>query len=139
MRRHRARLAALTLAGAVALATIAVLGPSPRAGAADGPDYFWRWSDGSERPTRTFDTASTGELPALVVATLPASPGQRVRLQFRDTRGWHTEDATTTGADGTARLHLNPFCENGDWCRRTFDYRLVAGGRSAALRVTYAR
>jgi hypothetical protein len=135
MRRHRALLAAQTTVAALAM-TVAL---SPTAGAADGPDYFWRWSDGSERPTRTLDTASGGGLPALVVATLPASPGQRVRLQFRDALGWHTEDAATTGADGTARLHLNPFCEDGDWCRRTFTYRLVAGGRTAALRVTFGR
>ena len=123
----------------VALTMLVVLVPAAPAGAATGPDYFWRWSDGSERATRTLDATSDAGLPVLVVATHPVTVGERVRLQFRDSRGWHTEDAATTGSDGTARLHLNPFCEDGDWCRRAFDYRLVAGGRTARLRVSFGR
>lgn len=122
----------------VAISAVLAAGPSVgSAAAADGPTYFWRWSDGSERPTRLVDTARPSRIPGLVVATSPATPGQRVLLQFRDGNHWRTEDAAMTRTDGTARLDLNPFCEDGDWCRRTFGYRLVAGGRTAALTVTF--
>ena len=123
------------------MAISALLAAVPSVGSAaastDGPTYFWRWSDGSERQARLVDTARQSRIPGLVVATSPATPGQRVLLQFRDGTRWRTEDAATTRADGTARLDLNPFCEDGDWCRRAFDYRLLAGGRTAELTVTY--
>ena len=120
------------------LALLLAAGPIPPAGAAEnGPAYFWRWSDGNERATRVIDTARADRVPRLVVATAPAAAGHRVLLQFRDATRWRTEDASTTRADGTATLELNPFCPDGDWCRRTFDYRLVAGGRTADLTVTF--
>lgn len=132
MRRLRASALLLT-----ALALLLTAGPISQSAAADDPDYFWRWSDGSERSVRLIDTARESGVPALVVATAPATAGQRVLLQFRDGSRWLTEDAATTRSDGTARLDLNPFCDDGDWCRRTFDYRLVAGGRTAAVTVTF--
>jgi len=124
---------------AVAISALLATGPSvgSAAAASDEPTYFWRWSDGSERPTRLVDTARQSRIPRLVVATSPATSGQRVLLQFRDGTRWRTEDSATTRPDGTATLDLNPFCEDGDWCRRTFGYRLVAGGRTAALTVTF--
>jgi len=132
MRLSRAPAVLLALP-ALLLATV----PPSAAAQADGPAYFWRWSDGGERATRTLDTRHEGGIPSLVVATAPATAGRRVLLQFRDGTRWRTEDAATTGADGTATLSLNPFCEDGDWCRRTFAYRLVADRRTAALTVTF--
>lgn len=120
---------------ALLLATVPL--PPSAAAEADGPAYFWRWSDGRERATRIVDTRREDVIPSLVVATAPATAGKRVLLQFRDGAQWRTEDAARTGSDGTATLSLNPFCEDGDWCRRTFAYRLVAGGRTAALTVTF--
>ena len=126
----------------VLLAGLALLvtgGPLPRSAAAqpDDPAYFWRWSDGREQAARLIHTAPPHGIPSLVVATAPTTPGKRVLLQFRDGTRWRTEDAARTGSDGTATLSLNPFCEDGDWCRQTFDYRLVAGGRTAGLTVTF--
>lgn len=136
MRRLQAGAVLLTalLTVSAALLTGGAVAP---AAAVDGPDYFWRWSDGIERPARLIDIPRESAIPGLVVATAPATAGQRVLLQFRDGPRWRTEDAATTGRDGTARVELNPFCDDGDWCRRTFDYRLVAGGRTAPLRVTF--
>lgn len=131
---RRSRVGAVLLAVAAALLTTGVV---PPAAGVEGPAYFWRWSDGSERSARLIDIPHESGIPGLVVATAPATAGQRVLLQFRDGTRWRTEDSATTRADGTARLDLNPFCADGDWCRRTFDYRLVAGGRTAALTVTY--
>lgn len=131
---RRSRAGAVLLAVVVALPTTGAVAP---AAGADGPGYFWRWSDGVERSARIIDTPRASGIPGLVVATAPATAGQRVLLQFRDGTRWRTEDAATTRPDGTARLDLNPFCEDGDWCRRTFDYRLVAGGRTAAVTVTF--
>ena len=138
MRRWWASIAAFGLAASL-VPTVAALGPAAPAGASTGPDYYWRWNDGSQRTSRVVDPYSGPRPPALVVATHPPTPGQPVRLQFRDARGWHTEDAAVTGADGTATVHLNPFCGSGEWCARAFDYRLVAGGRTAGLRVTFRR
>ena len=123
----------------VGVALLITGGPLPPSAAAepDDPAYFWRWSDGRERASRVVDTRREDVIPRLVVATAPATAGQRVLLQFRDGARWRTEDAARTGSDGTATLSLNPFCEDGDWCRRTFTYRLVAGGRTAALTVTF--
>ena len=128
-----------TAAVLVGVALLVTGGPLPPSAAAEpnDPAYFWRWSDGREQVARLVDTASPHGIPSLVVATAPRTPGQRVLLQFRDGTRWRTEDAARTGSDGTATLNLNPFCQDGDWCHQTFEYRLVAGGRTAGLTVTF--
>lgn len=125
------------------LAGVALLTPAAPVAAAtsDGPAYFWRWTDGSEARSRTFtehDYEVPSRLPRLVVQTHPATSGRQVALQTRIGGVWTTEDSGTTDARGTVRLELNPYCPDGDWCRRTFDYRLRVDGQTAAVRVTFA-
>ena len=50
-----------------------------------------------------------------------------------------TEDSGTTDAHGDVRLQLNPYCADGAWCTRAFDYRLLVDGRRATIRVTFGR
>lgn len=125
------------------LAVLVLLVPaSPAAAAAsDGPAYFWRWSDGSEARSRTFTEHGydvPSRLPRLVVQTHPATDGRRVSLQSRGRDGWFTEDSGTTDARGSVRLELNPYCADGEWCTRTFAYRLVVDGIHATVQVTFA-
>jgi hypothetical protein len=113
--------------------------PADAADAVGDPAYFWRWADGSSAHARTLsETRLDGRLPALVVDTHPATPDRRVTLQYREGGRWRTEDAGLTDAGGSVRLELNPYCENGAWCARAFAYRLLAGGRTAGLTVTFA-
>jgi hypothetical protein len=123
---------------AVAIAVAALIVSAPPAAAADGPAYYWRWSDGSSAATRTLGEARLdGRPPALVVDTHPATPDRRIVLQYRDNGTWRTEDTGVTGADGSVRLELNPYCEDGAWCTRSYGYRLLAGGRTASLSVAF--
>ena len=102
--------------------------------------YFWRWTDGSRAHGRAFADPGAGvvDLPGLVVASHPAARGRLVVLQFRDDGRWHTEDASRTDARGVAVLDLNPYCDDGGWCDRTLDYRLIVDRQDAPLRVTFA-
>ncbi len=109
---------------------------------ADGPAYFWRWTDGSEARTRTLtehEYGTPGRLPGLGVQTHPATRGRHVVLQVRIHGAWGTEDSGTTDAHGSVRLRLNPYCADGAWCTRAFDYRLLVDGRRATIRVTFGR
>lgn len=130
---------------AVVVAVVGLLAASP-AGAADsgaadsGPEalWFWRWSDGGEQRVRTVTVGrTTAAVPGLVASVVPAASGERVVLQFLHRGRWRTEDVASTDDRGVARLDVNPFCPDGDWCRREFRYRLVAGGRTAALTVRF--
>jgi hypothetical protein len=128
----------------VLLAVLALLVPvAPAAAAAtDSPAYFWRWTDGSEARSRTFDESRydvPSRLPRLQVSSHPPGEGQRVTLQTRVLGSWRTEDSATTDGRGVVRLQLNPYCADGAWCRGTFDYRLVVAGQTAAIRITFAR
>ena len=127
-----------------AAASLALLmsGAAPATAAQRDPGYFWEWSDGSKARSRTLSEAqyrTQARLPALVVATDPATPGRRVVLQFRDARGWQRDDVGYTDRHGVVRLEVNPYCQNGAWCRRGFSYRLVAGSSSAALALRFVR
>lgn len=104
--------------------------------------YYWRWSDGSEQGARTFDQdiyGSPSSLPRLLVTAAPASPRRTVTVQFRYSGGWVTESSARTGADGVARIALNPLCEADRWCDETLQYRLVVAGQTASLTITYRR
>jgi hypothetical protein len=124
---------------------VAVLAATPWVEAAASPHeaaWFWAWSDGSAARERTFTErayADQSHLPALIVATDPATSGRAVVLQYLDGRGWHDDDAATTNARGRVRLELNPYCADGDWCRRAYRYRVVAGGSTTSFTVTFAR
>jgi hypothetical protein len=131
----------MRMSGALLAALVLITPASPAAAASsDGPAYFWRWSDGSEARSRTFaehDFGVPSRLPRVVVQAHPAAAGVRVVLQARVRGAWRTEDAARTGPHGAARLQLNPYCGNGDWCRTAFDYRLLVDGREAAVHVAF--
>lgn len=125
-------------------ALLALLAPASPAVAAppDGPAYFWRWTDGSEARARTLTEHEYGtpsRLPRLLVQTHPATRGRHVVLQARVHGSWGTEDSGTTDAHGGVRLQLNPYCSDGAWCTRAFDYRLLVDGRRAMIHVTFGR
>lgn len=106
-----------------------------------GPGLFWRWSDGVDTIARTFDAGrypSPAQLPRLTVATDPATAGQLVALQFEAGGHWLTDDRARTDGSGTATLELNPYCENGAWCNRTYPYRLMVNGQQAGFTITFA-
>ena len=105
-----------------------------------GHSYYWRWSDGSRDVSRTFTQQEYGiasNLPALVITAEPASPGQRVALQFLRDGQWTTEGTARTNAKGIATIHVDPLCGR-SWCDTTFAYRLTIGDQTARLGVTYA-
>lgn len=124
--------------------------PTTPAAASEHPDrttvpapqqYYWRWSDGSQEPHRTFRQSRyrvPERLPTLVVSALPAAPVRTVRLQFRRDGRWHTEDVGRTDARGQVRLVLTPYCPDGRWCDGTYVYRALVDGETATLTVTYA-
>jgi hypothetical protein len=125
-------------------AVLALLASAPPAVAAppDRPAYFWHWTDGSEARARTLtehEYGTAGRLPRLVVQTHPATRGRHVVLQVQVDGLWGTEDSGTTDAHGGVRLQLNPYCADGAWCTRAFDYRLLVDGRRATIRVSFGR
>jgi hypothetical protein len=127
--------------GLVVLATGGLLLSAAPAGAAASVDY-WRWSDGVDSAARTFAEDRfrvPANLPWLIVSTEPAAPGHLVRLQYREGPVWRTEAAARMDAGGVASLELNPYCPDGDWCNRTYAYRLVVDGAVAPLTITYRR
>ena len=110
--------------------------------AGDRQLYYWRWSDGSQARHRTFRQSQyrvPERLPRLIVTAYPSTPVRAVRLQYRRDGRWHTEDAGRTDGAGQVRLALVPYCPDGAWCDGTFEYRAVAGGRTASLSITYVR
>ena len=119
---------------------LAFVPPPAVVSAVEDVQYFWRWTDGSRAHGRTFTDPGTGpvDLPGLVVASRPAARGRLVVLQFRDGRGWHTEDAARTDTRGVAVVAVNPYCDDGDWCDRTLAYRLLVDGHDAPIRITFA-
>ncbi len=133
------RPAALVLVTLTAV-TVGVSSPGTAHARTRNPQLFWRWSDGVDDASRTFDVdryRTPDQLPRLIVATDPATAGQVVTLQFEQAGTWLTDDRTRTDSHGTAAAELNPYCENGDWCERTFAYRLVVNGASTAFTITY--
>lgn len=105
-------------------------------------DYYWEWSDGSEKTRRTFaqsEYGTRGALPQLIVTAVPALPPHKVSLQFYQDGRWQTEQSRRTNADGIATLSLNPFCSSGQWCRGTYKYRLIVARKVQRLVITYVR
>jgi hypothetical protein len=130
----------LPVLACVAVLTALLLGSGATPAAAQGQQYFWKWSDGDLSRSRSFagsHFASPDDLPRLVVTATPAAPRHRVLLQFREGTRWRTDDSAVTSAGGTAELALNPFCPDGRWCHRRFAYRLVVDGVVAGLSVTF--
>lgn len=112
----------------------------PSAEARERSSWFWEWSDGSTSRDRTLNEARYGvwsRLPRIAVASAPAAAGRTVRLQVQQSGGWVTEDTVRTDLDGRAELTINPYCHHGDWCSGTAEYRIVADGDQATLRVTF--
>lgn len=131
-------LAILTLAVGVLLPLIAPLPAAAQEGAPDPSLWFWRWSDGGEQRVRVIEVGGTASTwPHVVATVVPAERGRRVIVQVWSGGRWRTEDSATTNAEGVARLGINPFCADGDWCRRQFEYRLLAEGRTARLTIRF--
>ena len=108
----------------------------------DPPGLFWRWSDGSDSLTRTFDEGryrTPTQLPRLIVSTDPVTAGQLVTLQFDDHGTWRPDDRSRTTSSGVAALEFNPFCADGDWCTGAYTYRLIVNGMTTSFTIRYTR
>ncbi len=139
--RTRTTVVLVLAATMVATGTSTTPSAAAAADAATGQSYYWRWSDGSEARHRTFRQSQyrvPERLPRLIVSAYPSGPSSQVTLQYRRDGRWRTEDTGRTDGAGQVRLALNPYCPDGQWCEATFDYRALAGGHTASLRVTYA-
>lgn len=104
-------------------------------------EYYWEWSDGSRKATRTFSQAEYGmqsNLPHLVVTAVPARPSHEVLLQYYQDGEWFTENEVPTNSRGIASIDIDPYCRDDDWCDSTFKYRLKVDGQTARLRITYS-
>lgn len=103
--------------------------------------FYWEWSDGVSSKTRTFTKAAyktPGRLPQLVVTAEPSTPQQYVKLQFKQSGSWKREDGAVTNGSGSARLSLNPICDDGKWCEGTYKYRAIIDGNFTTFTITYA-
>jgi hypothetical protein len=102
---------------------------------------FWKWSDGSDKTSRTFKQSKYGDqagLPYLQVNTVPARPSRNVYLQFKQKGKWVVENKGTTNKKGVLRLGLNPYCSNDTWCDGTYEYRLKVGSLYQTFRINYS-
>lgn len=92
----------------------------------------WAWDDGTDRGHRDFsedDYDTVEEIPTVNVTVLPATVGRRVVLEVFDaaTNTWSAEKISRTDAQGVARLHINPLCEDASvpmWCDHDSTYRI---------------
>jgi hypothetical protein len=94
----------------------------------------WQWSDGVDKGHRDFsedDYDLVTDMPTVDVTILPASVGRRVILETYDqsTNTWSAEKISRTDADGVARFHVNPLCEDDSnsvamWCEHDSTYRI---------------
>ena len=141
------RFVAVTLTAAAAVLGPGIpgtaIGPSTAFAAPAARDpvlWFWEWTDGSTARMRDLAEgryATWARLPGLVVASAPARAGEKVTLEVRHEGRWIVEDVAATGSDGRARLHVNPYCPDGDWCATSADYRLVVADVHAPIRVRF--
>ena len=102
--------------------------------------HYWTWDDGLRSPTRILAESrfiSDRSLPALVVRSVPAVPGEEIRLEFRTDEGWELESSARANASGTTLLRPYPRCEADRWCAGPLDYRIVAGAETTELTITY--
>ena len=95
--------------------------------------YFWEWSDGYEKMSRTFkesDYGSQGLLPHIVVTVEPATPKRTVTLKYYEDGGWRLEGTKKTNSAGKASLDFNPWCNaaHTNWCDGSWKYKLAIGG-----------
>lgn len=140
--------------GSVAAALVIAAGfsvlPAAASGAAAAPlapqvlptaqEYYWEWSDGSRKATRTFSQSEygmQGNLPHLVVTAVPGRPSHEVLLQYYQDGEWFTENEVPLNSRGIASIDIDPYCKDDDWCDATFKYRIKVDGQTARLRITY--
>lgn len=93
-------------------------------------EYYWEWSDGYQKLSRTFkqaDYGSAGLLPHLVVSAKPVSPRQSVSLKYYEDGKWNKESAKRTNSAGKASLDFNPWCdaEHTNWCDGSWKYKVT--------------
>jgi len=127
-------------------AATAVAAPAAEAGsrvtiAPAAQDYYWTWSDGSQKSHRTFTQTEYGiqpNLPKLVVTVEPAKPRHYINLEFKEDGKWVLENKVATNSKGVANIDINPYCANESWCDGTYTYRLKVGSQYAILKLTYS-
>ncbi len=137
--RPRARLAvtaALSLALLSGAATPANALPasdsSTQLTASAAQKYYWKWSDGYKKTSRTFRESTFGSqeaLPHLIATVVPAYPRRTAYLRFYDDGKWKIEAKKKTNSRGIAVLDLDPWCNatETNWCDGTWKYRLSVG------------
>lgn len=134
-------LCAVALAPAVTAAPMAA-GTVHAVSVPAAQQYFWKWSDGSQKTSRTFKQSqyqSAAKLPKLLVTAQPAKPTRTVYLEFSQKGKWVLESKTKTNSKGVATLSLIPYCDNQKWCSGTWNYRLKVGRSYQNLKLTYSR
>jgi hypothetical protein len=104
--------------------------------------YFWEWSDGYEKLSRTFkqaDYGSQGLLPHLVVSVEPASPKRSVSLKYYEDNKWNTESTKKTNSAGKASLDFNPWCdsEHTNWCDGSWKYKVTVSDVSKSFTIKF--
>jgi len=131
-------LGASMLAGTSAAAAVGEPGVRPQVRPADSV-FYWKWSDGSQRSSRTFREFEHGymadgsqlELPGILFMDGQYA-NRKVRLQNYVNGRWITESWERTDEAGVAQFYISPFC--GDvWCNDTYYYRLKVGRVPSSL------
>lgn len=151
MSSHRFVTRAVVAMAAVAAISLSTIGVATAAPAAEpgaraasvqaAQEYYWKWSDGSQKAKRTFveaDYGSQAALPHLLVTAVPARPTHRIYLQFYQDGKWILEDRAPLNSKGVATLDLDPYCDNDTWCDGTYKYRLKVGTNYQILRITFS-
>lgn len=136
----------LRVAAAAGLAAMSVVGIVAGPAVADHrlsgkvQEYYWTWSDSLRFAPRTFiqtDFLTPASLPKLVVTVVPATPSQMVYLQFRQGGRWVDENIVRTDPRGVAVVDVDPFCSNDTWCNGIYQYRLLVGGITAPVSISF--
>lgn len=104
--------------------------------------YYWEWSDGHEKISRTFRQTvfgSQSRLPYIVATVEPTSPKRTVYLKFYQRGKWVLETKKKTNSRGEAALHFDPWCNtaNTNWCDGTWKYKLSIGDVSKTFKITF--
>ena len=139
---------AIAASAAIGFSTIGVATAAPAAEPGSratsvqaAQEYYWKWSDGSQKAKRTFietDYGTQAALPHLLVTAVPARPSHRISLQFYQDGEWILEDRAPLNSKGVATLDLDPYCDNDTWCDGTYKYRLKVGTNYQILKITYS-
>lgn len=106
--------------------------------------YYWKWSDRSNKTTRTFrESTYDGEaslLPHLVVTVAPAYPKHTIYLRFYEDGKWKLETKKKSNSNGIAVLSFNPWCNTAktNWCDGTWKYKLSVGSKWQNFKITFS-